>query len=110
MANIKDNLFEMKNKSELIVDMAYSAVFTQDKRIVKRVEVAYEEIERLQEDTLKLLFKVSIPDEERIVMMEFADGIKDIANSAVRIANLALAKKLPTVLKDIFRDHEFKKI
>ncbi len=110
MANIKDNMIAMKTKTELMVDMAYSAVLTQDKQIAQKVEKMYEEIETLEDETLKLLFKIRIPDEERIAIIDFADGIKDIANSSVRIAHIAFRKHFPTVLKEVFKTHEFRKL
>lgn len=110
MANIKDNMITMKTKTELMVDMAYSAVLTQDKQTAQRVEKMYEEIELLEDETLKLLFKIKIPDEERLAIIDFADGIKDIANSSVRIAHIVFNKHFPTVLKEVFKTHEFKKL
>ncbi|MBI2041283.1 MAG: hypothetical protein HYT16_04240 [DPANN group archaeon] len=110
MANIKENMLAMKTKTEFMVDMAYSAIFTQDRQIAQKVEEIYGEVERLEDETLKLLFKIHIPDEERIAIINFADGIKDIANASVRIAHIALRKNFPAVLKEVFKDHKFSKL
>ncbi len=86
--NIKDNLLEMKNLSELMVDLAYSSLFLQDKSLKNEVNELFEDILNLQKETLKLIFKVKINDEERVRLVNLLEFIKDYSNAAVNISNL----------------------
>ncbi len=104
-ANVKDNLLEMKNLSELMNDLAYSALFLQDKKIASEVEELHGKIRRLEDETTKLLFKVkTLSDEERLVLMDLIDEIKDISGSAKRIAALCREKEFPSIIKDLLSE------
>jgi len=101
MGNIKENILKMKDLSELMIDLAYSALLLQDKRISAEVERMYKQVISLDQDTLKMIFKIRIHDEERIFFIELADNVKDIANTAVHISRQAYAPKFPSLVKDI---------
>lgn len=108
MATIKDNLIQMKNMSELMVDLAYSAVFLRDKKLAEQVRVKHEEIKKLEENTLKIFFRVKFPDVELINLLDLMDSVIDIANAAVKIAELAETKHYPSILHDILKEHKIK--
>ncbi|MBI2136548.1 hypothetical protein HYU06_05745 [Candidatus Woesearchaeota archaeon] len=101
MRNIKDNVLEMKNISELMVDLGYTAIFLKEPIILKEVEELHHTIKHLEEETVKILFKVRESDEQRMMLMDLIDYIKDIANSALQIAELSKAKELPDIVNDI---------
>ena len=101
MGNIKENILKMKDISELMIDLAYSALLLQDKRISAEVERMYKQIISLEQDTLKMIFKVRIHDEERIFFIEFAGNVKDIANTAVNLSRQVHSPKFPALIKDI---------
>jgi uncharacterized protein with PhoU and TrkA domain len=107
MGNIKENILRMKDMSEMLVDLAYSAVFLHDAKISKEVQDVYAKLELLEEDIYKALFKIrDSSDEERLYIMEITDHIKGIANNANEIAKLATTKIQPSIIKDIFSDSE----
>ena len=101
MSSIKENILKMKDISELMIDLAYSSLFLQDKRISTEVERMYRQITFLEQDTLKMIFKIKVSDEERIFFIELTDNVKDLANAAVHISNQVHTQKFPSLVKDI---------
>lgn len=100
--NVKDNLMEMKNMSELILDLAYSALFLQDETIAAEVKEMYQDIRSLEDDTLKLLFRVKhLEDEERLVLIDMIDEIKDVAQNARSLAQIVEEHPHPAIVGDI---------
>ncbi len=99
--NIKDNILKMKNMSELMIDLAYSAVFLRDIEIASEVESMYRELRSFEKDTLKLIFKIREPEEERVFMIDIMDTIGELAHSALRLADLAKSKSYPSIIKDV---------
>ena len=104
MSNIKENLLKMKNISELMVDLAYSAVFLQDKKISSEVKKLNEEMKELQKTIMKQLFKVRESDEHRMVIIEMVNGIRDISSAAGSISGLVTADDFPSIVKDVFKE------
>ncbi len=104
-ANVKDNLLEMKNLSELILDLAYSALFLQDASIVAEVEDLYQEIRSLEDDTLKLLFRVRhLDDEERLVLIDMIDEMRDVAQNARSLAQIVQDHPHPAIVDDVLAE------
>jgi len=110
MATIKDNFTQMKNMSELMVDLAYSAVFLRDKKLAEQVLVKYKDMEQLEENTLKLFFRIKIPEEEMVKLVGLMSSIMEIANAARKIADLSDTKHYPPILHDILKDHRIKSV
>ena len=104
MVSIKENILRMKDMSELMVDLAYSALLLHDQNITAEVESMYEELQKIGKDTLKLLFKIKESEEERIYMIELTDQIKEIADGARHIAELTREKAMPAIIKDILKE------
>lgn len=104
--NIKENLLKMKNMTELMLDLAYSAVFLKDKAIAEKVKEMYNEIAALEESTLKMLFKIREPEEDRMFIVDLTDSMKDIANAALHIAELSESKERPSIVKDLLTESE----
>ncbi|MFC1732953.1 potassium channel family protein [candidate division KSB1 bacterium] len=102
--NIKDNLLHMKDITELMLDLAYSAVFLKDKAIAEKVKEMHKEVAMLEDSTLKMLFKVREPEEDRMFIVDLTDSMKDIANAALHIAELSDVKGKPSIVKDMLRE------
>ena len=99
-SNIKQNFLEMKNLSELMVDLAYSALFLQDKSVALEVEQMYEHIKMLEDDTTKLLFRIKESDERRMLILDLIDQIKNLSNAAMHIAKLVTSEEVPGIIKE----------
>src|SRR3989344_2222544 len=106
MTNIKENLLEMKNITELMTDLAYSAVFLQDKTISSEVIKLYTKIKELEKDTFKLLFRIKESEEERMFIIDLASNIREQAFSSVRIAKLSHSPSSPSIVKDVFKESD----
>jgi uncharacterized protein with PhoU and TrkA domain len=98
VANIKQNFLEMKDLSELMVDLAYSALFLQDRTVAAEVEQLYERIQQLDETT-RLLFRIKETDEKRIFILDLVDQVKHLSNAARHIAQLS-QKQVPGIVKE----------
>lgn len=96
----------MKDMSEIMTDLAYSALFLHDKKISAEVNRLYKEVQELEEDTLKMLFKVKESDEKRVTILSITGFIRDIANSSVQISNLVDSEKLPSIINDILKESD----
>lgn len=99
--NIKENLLKMKDMTELMLDLAYSAVFLRDKQITDKVKEMHKEIAILEESTFKMLFRIREPEEERMFLVDIIDSIKDISNAALHIAELSMTRQAPSIIRDI---------
>ncbi|MCG7853666.1 MAG: potassium channel protein, partial [Methanosarcinaceae archaeon] len=108
--NLKDLLIEMKDTSELMVDLAYSAMIYDDEDIA-------EEVIRLEEkmDTLDYHLKIAAmlstrrieEAEEMSGVLQVASSSENIANAAGDIAKIVLMKMgIPLELKVALRDAE----
>ena len=102
--NIKENLLRMKDTTELMLDLAYSAVFLKDRQIAARVREMNKEITLLEDSTMMMLFRIKEPEEERLFIIDLTDSIKDVANAAMHIAELAESKVAHPIVKDILSE------
>ncbi|PIN86845.1 hypothetical protein COV19_02465 [Candidatus Woesearchaeota archaeon CG10_big_fil_rev_8_21_14_0_10_44_13] len=102
--NIKENILRMKDMTELMLDLAYSAVFLKDRQIVDKVKDMHKEIGLLEEQTLKMVFKIKESDEDRMFIVNLTDYIKDISNAALQIAELSSGKGTPPIVRDILTE------
>jgi len=93
----------MKNLSELMVDLAYSALFLKDKEISGHVKDLFNQIKDLQDETLKLVFRVKISDDERIGIIDLLEYIKDYTNAAVNISELT-KNGLPNIIQELLTE------
>lgn len=106
MSNIKENILRMKDMSEIMTDLAYSALFLHDRKISAEVSRMDKEVQQLEEDTLKMLFKVRESGGERITILNITGFIRNISNSAVQISNLVESERLPSIIKDILKESD----
>lgn len=105
--NIKENILQIKNMSELMLDLAYSAIFLEDERITREVDQLAAKIKELEDETYQYVFRIKEADEKRIVLLDMVDHVKSVADAAQQLAKLAKrSKHFPTVIKDILQDSD----
>ncbi len=91
METVKDLLVEIKDKSELIVDLAYSAIIFDSEDMANEVENEEQEIDELvYKIRIKTMVAVNdIEDAEQLSgILQVADAAKNIANAAADIVSL----------------------
>lgn len=91
--SIKDILIEMKNMSELMVDLAYSALLFNSKDAAEEVKKLENKINRLNYEIKKesLLAARTVEDAEKLTaLLEVGEATENIADSAKDIADLVL--------------------
>lgn len=93
MASIKDILIEMKNLSELMVDLAYSAVLFNSKDAAKEVLKLENKVNSLNYEIKKqsLVAARSVEDAEKLTaLLEIAEAAESIANAAKDLADIVI--------------------
>jgi uncharacterized protein with PhoU and TrkA domain len=93
LASIKDILIEMKNLSELMVDLAYSAILFNDKEVAEEVLKLENKINSFNYEikVQSLIAAHSLEDAEKLTsLLEIAEATESIANSARDMADLVL--------------------
>ncbi len=95
---------KIKNISELMVDLAYSAVFLQSRHISDEVMKMEKQVDEIATDTLKHIFKVKGSEDNRVRMVELMDFITDITRAATHIAQLAHKGSIPDFMKNILSE------
>jgi uncharacterized protein with PhoU and TrkA domain len=105
--NVKDLLVELKDASELMVDLAYAAVFFNDEKVAHEVgrldERMNDYLRRLR--TIAMLAARSPEDAEGMAgVLWIADAIQQIGNAASNIARVVAARMgIPDVLRPDLR-------
>ncbi|KZX14613.1 TrkA-C domain protein [Methanobrevibacter cuticularis] len=93
MSSIKDILIEMKNLSELMVDLAYSAVLFNSKDAAKEVSKLENKVNSLNYEIKKqsLVAARSNEDAEKLTaLLEIAEAAESIANAAKDLADIVI--------------------
>ncbi len=91
--SVKDILIEMKNMSELMVDLAYSALLFNSKDAAEEVKRLDNKVTRLNYEIKResLLAARSVEDAEKLTaLLEVGEAAETIADSAKDIADLVL--------------------
>lgn len=93
MKKTEKALLEMKNTSELMLDLAYSALLYHNRDIAKEVVELEEKTDKLYE---KIIFSLIGSEKEirdpnkAMILMKMADAVERIADSALDIADVVL--------------------
>ncbi|MCL2116546.1 MAG: potassium channel family protein [Methanobrevibacter sp.] len=93
MSTIKDILIEMKNLSELMVDLAYSAILFNSKDAAEEVLKLENKVNSSNYDIKiqSLLAARSMEDAEKLTaLLEIAEAAESIANAAKDLAELVI--------------------
>lgn len=96
--SIKDILIEMKNMSELMVDLAYSAMLFNSKDAAEEVIKLENKVNRLNYQIKResLLAARTVEDAEKLTaLLEVGEAAETIADSAKDIADLVLRDMRP---------------
>lgn len=107
-SNVKELLEELKNLSELMLDLAYSAVFFKNKDIAKEVVVLFDEIEELEEELYMHLFAVSKKMSKKLIsVIELVETLKSVAVAAKNLSQIVLDDKiLHPIIKDVLKESD----
>ncbi len=104
--NVKEHLEDLKNLSELMLDLAYSSVFFESKEIAKEVMVLYNELEDVEEKLYLHLFAGSRGKLQKkfISVLDVVESSKWVANAAKNMSETVLeGKALHPVIKEALK-------
>jgi uncharacterized protein with PhoU and TrkA domain len=92
MGNVKEILEELKNLSELMLDLGYSSVFFESKDIANEVCLLFESFEAHEERLYYHLFSASKGRNisSLISVMTLVESAKDVARSAMNMSKIVL--------------------
>ena len=104
--NVKELLEELKNLSELMLDLAYSAVFFESKEIAKEVLLLYDRLEDIEEKLYMHLFAVSKKMSKKLIsVIELVETSKNVAGAAKNIAEMIIDNKsLHPIIKEALKE------
>ncbi len=91
--DIEDILLEMKDTSELMVDLAYSALLYDNEEIARQVVELEQRVDDWDQEVQKKAVERAIDDkdvEKALVFIRLADSIETVADGAVEIADVVL--------------------
>src|SRR3989344_315747 len=104
--SVKELIEDIKNLSELMLDLAYSSVFFESKEIAKEVMVLYNELEDLEEKLYLHLFAASRGKIQKkfISVIDVVESSKWVANAAKNMSETVLeGKALHPVIKEALK-------
>lgn len=90
---IEDLLLEMKDTSELMIDLAYSALLYDNEEIAQQVVDLEAQIDAWEEEVKRKTILRALEDrdvEKALVFIRLADSIENIADGALQIADVVL--------------------
>lgn len=108
---VEEILLEMKDTSELMVDLAYSSVFYDSQGIAHEVleleEEVGEHLTEIQRLSLEAVRDGELSIDHAMVLLRVAQGAEVIANSALEIADVILRDvELHPVLAETIRESD----
>lgn len=90
---IEKQFLNLKDTSELMVDLAYSALLYDNEEIAKEVQILEEDVDKLYYKIQRTAFKLSLEDknaDKALAMIRLASSIESIADAAMEIADVVL--------------------
>ena len=93
-----ERLIEMKNISELMIDLSYSALIYNNKEIAEEVKYLEERIDESYEHIQELAINQAIEEKsaaKALIIIRLATSIEAISDSAVQIAEVVLRDITP---------------
>lgn len=105
-SNVKELLEELKNLSELILDLAYSAVLFENKEIAKEVLILFDGLEEIEERLYMHLFAVSKKMSKKLIsVIELVETLKNVAMAGKNLAEVVLEGKMfHPIIKDALKE------
>ncbi len=107
--NVKDLMEEIKDLSELMLDLAYSSVFFESKEIAKEVVLLYSNLEELEEKLYYHLFAASRGRQDRrlISVIDLVEGSKMVASAARNMSEMVLeGAELHPIIKEALKQSD----
>ncbi len=103
-------LIEMKNISELMIDLAYSSLIYNNKEIAEEVKYLEEKIDetyyRIQEEAVKQAVDEKNPT-KALIIIRLATSIEAISDSATQIADVVLRNIEPhPIIRESIRESD----
>jgi len=107
--NVKDLLEEMKNLSELMLDLGYSSLFFENEEIANEVNLLYERLEEIEEKLYSHLFAASRGRSVKKMMsvIGIIESTKMVANAAKNLGAMVLNKsEFHSIIKDALKESD----
>lgn len=102
---------QLKNVSELMVDLAYSAIFTRSREIAEEIMAMEDYIDSLSEELKEdVLESTELSIREKIGMIGLADAYEEIADAAVNMIYSIIRGLKPHPIIDDVIDEAFERI
>jgi uncharacterized protein with PhoU and TrkA domain len=110
-STVEEIVLEIKDKSELMVDLAYSSLLYDNKTIAKEVYDLEDFIDNLyktlQKKTLELVENKKLSIDDALTVLRLAEATEQIADAAQEIADVELRDvELHPILKMSIRDSD----
>ncbi len=109
--DLEDLILEVKDKSELMIDLAYSSLLYDNRRIAEEVYDLEEYIDSLHQTTYRLILNKlkqnEIDVDEALVLLRLVDSGEQIADAAQEIADVELRDiELHPIIKKSVRESD----
>lgn len=107
--NVKELIEEIKNLSELMLDLAYSAVLFRSKEIAKEVILSYDRLEELEESLYRHLFAAARgkPGTRLISVIDLIESAKTVGSAAKNMSEPVIeGKELHPVIQEALKESE----
>ncbi len=110
MKEIEEKLLEMKDTSELMLDLAYSSLLYHNRDIAEEVFNLEQKVDELQDSImLQILENGDIESNQSLIFLRMSDSIERFADAALDIADIVLRdiELHPVVKKSLEESDEF---
>lgn len=107
--NVKELIEEIKNLSELMLDLAYSSVLFRSREIAKEVILSYDRLEELEERLYMHLFAASRgkPGTRLITVISLIESAKTVASAAKNMSEPVIeGKELHPIIQEALKESE----
>lgn len=109
MKEVEERLLEMKDTSELMLDLAYSSLLYHNKEIAKEVFNLEQKVNNLQDSIFTSILenKGDMDPDKSFILFKMADSIERFADAALDIADVILRDiELHPVIKESLKDSD----
>ncbi|HEX17276.1 MAG TPA: PhoU family transcriptional regulator [Thermoplasmatales archaeon] len=109
--DLEDLILEVKDKSELMVDLAYSSLIYDNRRIAEEVYDLEDYVDSLHQTVYRLILnklrKGEIGVDESLILLRLVDSGEQIADAAREIADVELRDvELHPILRESIRESD----
>ncbi len=107
--NVKELIEEIKNLSELMLDLAYSSVLFRSKEIAKEVVLSYDRLQELEESLYEHLFAAARGRSKTrlISVIDLIESAKNVAIAAKNISEPVIeGKELHPIIQEALKESD----